>query len=313
MSKYRIEISEEARQAFESELEIQGLSESAKVSIITTCLPLFAMGYASAQKAAERGAKQCLERLEAREKLAQDLGYPGAWDTAAYPNVESAAIEALHAANVEAKEFAKRLAKEPKDAHYTMDQMRDYAAGVFTTRLYSVVHALEEKIRESVITAATLQADSSRALNDSPGAYRMIAAELRTIADNAKALGSKPFQKRAQYWAKKCFGLTLATDRNERNQRFAEEAIELVQACGMSERAVLGAVAYVYNRPVGEVRQEVGGTYTTLALLCAANGIDMVAEGEKDLLEIDNDETSARIREKRRTKPDFAGYELREN
>jgi hypothetical protein len=312
MSKYRIEISEEARQAFESALEIQGWSESAKVSIITTCLPLFAMGYASAQHAAERGAKQCLERLEAREKLAQDLNYPSAWDTAVYPNVESAAIEALHAANVEAKEFAKRLAKEPKDAHYTMDQMRDYAAGVFTTRLYSVVHALEEKIRESVITAATLQADSSRALNDSPGAYRMIAAELRTIADNAKALGSKPFQKRAQYWAKKCFGLTLAMDRNERNQRFAEEALELVQACGMSERAVLGAVAYVYNRPVGEKRQEVGGTYTTLALLCAANGIDMVAEGEKDLLEIDNDETSARIREKRRTKPDFSDYALRE-
>jgi hypothetical protein len=191
--------------------------------------------------------------------------------------------------------------------------MRDYAAGVFTTHLYSVVHALEEKISDSLNTAASLQADKSRALNDSRGAYRMIAAELRTIADNAKALGSKPFQKRAQYWAKKCFGLTLATDRNERNQRFSEEAIELVQACGMTKREVLGAVDYVYNRPVGEKRQEVGGTYTTLALLCAANGIDMVAEGERDLLEIDNGETSARIREKRRTKPDFADYALREN
>jgi hypothetical protein len=309
MSKYRVEISEEVLKAFENEMNIQSL----KIAITGTCLPLFALGYSAAQKAAERDGKQEAERLEASADLAKDLDYPGAWDTAAYPNVESAAIEALHTAKVEAKDLAKRLASVPKDAHYTMDQMRDYAAGVFTTRLYAVIHSLENKISEFHDTADSLQANQNRALSESPGAYRMIAAELRTIADNAKALGSTTFQKRAQYWAKKCFGLTLATDRKERNQRFAEEAIELVQACGMTKREVLGAVAYVYNRPVGEVSQEVGGTYTTLALLCAANGIDMVEEGEKDLLEIDSDAASARIREKRRTKPDFSKFALREN
>jgi hypothetical protein len=66
------------------------------------------------------------------------------------------------------------------------------------------------------------------------------------------------------------------------------------------------AADYVYGRPVGDKRQEVGGVYNTFAVLCEAHGIDMVGEGERDLLEIDNEESTARIRHKRRSKPDFA-------
>lgn len=310
MQTYQVNASDEERFAFDVEFKATALNATQYANLMMTCLPGFLVGYRAAKREAQRLTKKESERLEASAKLAKDLDYPDAWDTAAYPNVESAAIEALHAANVEAKEFAKTLQNANKEAHYTMEQMRDYAAGVFTTRMYSVVHDLETKISECILTAANLDADRRAYSSAGASAYRLIEAELRTIADNAKALGAKPFQKRALYWAKKCFGLTLATDVIERNQRFAEEALELLQSCGMTKRAVLGAVDYVYNRPVGEKRQEVGGTYTTLALLCAANGIDMVAEGEKDLLEIDNDETSARIREKRRTKPDFAGYVL---
>jgi hypothetical protein len=34
----------------------------------------------------------------------------------------------------------------------------------------------------------------------------------------------------------------------------AAEALELVQACGMTKLEALGAVTYVYGRPVGEKR-----------------------------------------------------------
>jgi hypothetical protein len=310
MSRYRMEISNEALQAFESELDIQSLNESARTAVIATCLPLFAMGYYAAQNAAEKDAKKEAERLEASAKLAQDLDYPGAWDTAAYPNVESAAIEALDAANEEAKSFASRLNSVQQNGFYTMDQMRKYAEGFFTTRIYALLEMLQTKIRECNTTAECLQNDKDRILADSPGAYPLIAAELKTIADNAEALGAKPFQKRAMYWAKDCFGYTLAMAVKERNQRFIEEALELVQSLGMSQREALGAVSYVYGRPAGDPRQEIGGVYNTLAVLCAAHNLDMVGEGERDLLEISDNESTRRIREKRQSKPDFAEVEF---
>ena len=42
-------------------------------------------------------------------------------------------------------------------------------------------------------------------------------------------------------------------------------------------------VDYVYDRPMGEPEQEVGGVMVTLAALCSADGIDMEAAGEKEI------------------------------
>jgi hypothetical protein len=235
------------------------------------------------------------------------LDYPGAWDTAAYPNVESAAIEALHTTNVKAEDLVKRWENANKDVHYTMDQMRDYAEGVFTTRAYLAIDSIGSLASDYLRKSEKLHEDGRNLLG---GVYEDVSVNLTKLAENAKNLGKRPFQKRTQYWAKKCFGMHLATDHKERNQRFAEEALELVQACGMTRLEALGAVKYVYGRPVGDKLQEVGGVYNTLAVLCAAHGIDMVGEGERDLLEIDNEEATRRIREKRMTKPDFAEVDL---
>ncbi|RQS15519.1 hypothetical protein DIE07_03565 [Burkholderia sp. Bp9002] len=39
-----------------------------------------------------------------------------------------------------------------------------------------------------------------------------------------------------QPWMLECFGAAIATDRMERNHRFLEEALELVQACGCTAK-----------------------------------------------------------------------------
>lgn len=95
-----------------------------------------------------------------------------------------------------------------------------------------------------------------------------------------------PFQSRVQPWMLQCFGEAIAADRQERNHRFLEEALELVQAnqCTASEAHQL--VDYVYSRSVGEPSQEVGGVMVTLAALCLASGLDMHAAAETELARI---------------------------
>ena len=91
------------------------------------------------------------------------------------------------------------------------------------------------------------------------------------------------FQNRVGIWVRRCFGIKVAKDRTQRNHRFCEEALELVQACGCSKEDVLSLIEYVYNRPIGEKGQEVGGVMITLAALCEAQEISMTEEGEREL------------------------------
>ncbi|WYW02654.1 hypothetical protein Peetri_00066 [Pseudomonas phage vB_PpuM-Peetri] len=76
------------------------------------------------------------------------------------------------------------------------------------------------------------------------------------------------------YWLVKAFGDETAHDKKERVYRFTEEALELGQATGLTKEEALALVDYVYERPVGEIKQEVGGVMTTLAALCFAHEID---------------------------------------
>lgn len=94
------------------------------------------------------------------------------------------------------------------------------------------------------------------------------------------------FQDRVQPWLLACFGEMIAGDREERNHRFLEEALELVQACGCTASEAHQLVDYVFGREVGEPRQEVGGAMVTLAALCLANGLDMHDAGEAELARI---------------------------
>jgi len=107
-----------------------------------------------------------------------------------------------------------------------------------------------------------------------------------------KAAGSpiwetgEPFQNRVQPWLMECFGPVVAGDREERNHRFLEESLELVQALGCTAQDAHALVDYVYGRPKGEPFQEVGGVMTTLAALCLANALNMHDAGDAELARV---------------------------
>lgn len=76
-------------------------------------------------------------------------------------------------------------------------------------------------------------------------------------------------------WGVRCFGLEHMLNKNVRALRFGEEAIELIQACGVPENKVLELVRMVYARPAGNVRQEIGGSMVTLSVLSRQLGYDI--------------------------------------
>lgn len=101
-----------------------------------------------------------------------------------------------------------------------------------------------------------------------------------------EATSGVSFQQRVDPWLLTCFGEVIARDRQERNHRFLEEAIELAQACECTASEAHQLVDYVFGRPVGDPEQEVGGVAVTLAALCLAWGIDMHAAGETELARV---------------------------
>lgn len=100
------------------------------------------------------------------------------------------------------------------------------------------------------------------------------------------AASMRSWQDRVRDWLIQCFGEKVANDQRERNHRFLEESLELIQSCGATRSEAHQLVDYVFDRPVGESWQEVGGVMTTLAALCLANGIDMSLSAETELIRI---------------------------
>lgn len=102
----------------------------------------------------------------------------------------------------------------------------------------------------------------------------------------AAASSNTSFQSRVKPWMMECFGQEISADTTERNHRFLEESLELVQACGCTADEAHQLVDYVYGRDIGEKTQEVGGVMVTLAALCLAQGMDMHTCGEVELKRI---------------------------
>lgn len=91
------------------------------------------------------------------------------------------------------------------------------------------------------------------------------------------------FQHRVHMWMIQCFSMPVVTDAVERNHRFLEESLELVQSLGCTPEEARQLVDYVYGRPVGETRQELGGVMVTLAALANVQGIDIEAAADTEL------------------------------
>jgi hypothetical protein len=111
------------------------------------------------------------------------------------------------------------------------------------------------------------------------------------------------FQSRVAIWIKKCFGSEAFSNKETRNFRFLEEALELVQSTGLTKEQAHVLVDYVYGRPVGEIEQEFGGVYLTFAAIGQAQGIDIQSAGEKELARVNQSDIIERIRLKDKLKP----------
>jgi len=95
------------------------------------------------------------------------------------------------------------------------------------------------------------------------------------------------FQSNVDEWVIACFGEDVRNDLTERADRFIEESLELAQTTdGFTAERAHALVDYVFNRPIGEPHQEVGGVMVTLAALCNANGLNMAQDAEVELARV---------------------------
>jgi hypothetical protein len=101
-----------------------------------------------------------------------------------------------------------------------------------------------------------------------------------------------------------CFGPVISADVTERNHRFLEEVLELVQSTGCTTSEAHQLVDYVFNRSIGDPNQELGGTMVTLVALATANGLNMDTAAETELER--NWQMIEKIRAKWAAKPKFS-------
>jgi hypothetical protein len=111
------------------------------------------------------------------------------------------------------------------------------------------------------------------------------------------------FQGEVDRWMVKCFGREIADDVPERNHRFLEEALELIQANGATREEAHMLVDYVFDRPVGDVAQELGGVMLTLAALSNASRFYMETAGIVELDRVNQPAIIDKVRAKQATKP----------
>jgi NTP pyrophosphatase (non-canonical NTP hydrolase) len=170
-----------------------------------------------------------------------------------------------------------------------------HASGCFHTEAEAKAAAqadYESRIRTALSPTADTQNPLS-STNGEIGETRQAPAELselQTATDGYRAPApaelSVPFQDRVKPWMMACFGAEISADRLERNDRFIEEALELVQASDYPKERAIALVDYVYGRDQGEINQEVGGVMVTLAAHCLAHGLDMHEAAETELARI---------------------------
>lgn len=111
----------------------------------------------------------------------------------------------------------------------------------------------------------------------------------------------KPYQERVKIWCLECFGQEILNDKLERVFRFIEEALELGQSLGLTKEQTDALVNYVFNREIGESKQELGGVMVTLAALSVIHNLDMIEEAENELDRVWS--KIDKIRDKHNSKP----------
>lgn len=109
-------------------------------------------------------------------------------------------------------------------------------------------------------------------------AYTEAAELLRVLIER-----HEPDQERVARWVRETMDEATLQNVRERCLRFIEEALELVQALGMSREDVLMMVEFVYNRHPGLPNQELAGVMVTALALATAAKLDAFDELHREL------------------------------
>lgn len=92
------------------------------------------------------------------------------------------------------------------------------------------------------------------------------------------SISLQSLQRKVGEWFNECFKgyIKLQSDPRVRMQRLLEEVHELAQANDIPKEDVIRSADYVYDRPKGEIKDEVGGTGVAFLVYCAVSGISAV-------------------------------------
>ena len=118
--------------------------------------------------------------------------------------------------------------------------------------------------------------------------------------------GKPGFQRECHEWAFDAVGEAAATNIKERATRFLEEALELAQACGLTEANVNELAGYTFNRASGVIEDEIGGVMITLGALSEIVNVDMLDQGFRELRRVNRPEMIEKVSRKWATKPHFS-------
>lgn len=133
--------------------------------------------------------------------------------------------------------------------------------------------------------------DLSTIQDISPQLREVVEKRLETLHERIHGLevgaaqppGDDPFQDRVAKWMQATFDAETVSNKTERNHRFLEESLELVQSLGCTQAEAHMLVDYVFGRPTGECEQETGGVMVTLAALANASNIMVNRSAETEL------------------------------
>ncbi len=128
--------------------------------------------------------------------------------------------------------------------------------------------------REELINSLNALTTERKVLLGQRDALQARMTELVLEHQQKQRYGSRANRQRMMMnWAVRMFGPDTRMIR-ERATRVAEEAIELAQAGGVTDKVLTDLILRVYSKQPGTMDEEIGGTMVTLLVLSEALGLD---------------------------------------
>lgn len=128
--------------------------------------------------------------------------------------------------------------------------------------------------------------DERRELRKVAGWHRCCANALAALAPAGPGSARNDRQKRIVAWGQTTFGIEHMTSVPQRGIRLLEEAIEAYQAAGCDADMAHKLIDFIFERPVGELGQEIGGIGVCLLALANAAGFSADAEEMREVARV---------------------------